>query len=252
MIRKLSFTFVFAALAFAAPMFSMAAEDMSSYNELYRSEQYEEAYKGYASALAKDRGNPGLWYNAGNALFRLNRLGDAVYAYSNAFMLSPRDSDIRFNLEYSMRLTGQTFVPEGTPKALYLLFYLLSEYELKALLILLFWIGMSAAISVLCLKGKARSYAKRTAITVAAIFVLCGGWAWARNYSQFSSDTAVITSGGGIKLLSGPGENFRECASAPEGRIVRILNSSDDNYYEIGLDAEGISGWALKSGVKRI
>lgn len=252
MIKKLSFAFVFAALTFAAPALSEAAEDLSSYNAMYRSEQYEEAYRGYAAALAKDRRNPGLWYNAGNALFRLNRLGDAVYAYSNAFMLSPRNSDIRFNLEYAMRLTGQTFVPEGTPKALYLLFYLLSEYELKALLILLFWLGMSAAILAICLKGKARSYAKNAAIAVAAAFVLCGGWAWARSYAQFSTDAAVVTSGGGIKLLSGPGENFRECAAAPEGRIVRILSSSDDNYYEIGLDAEGISGWALKSGVKRI
>ncbi|MBO4556826.1 MAG: hypothetical protein J5706_08705 [Elusimicrobiales bacterium] len=251
---------ILSALAFAI-MFSMpflqpqnlyAADSMAALNELYRSENYEEAYKGYADALSKDIRNPGLWYNAGNALFRLNRHGDAVYAYLRAFMLAPRDPDIRFNLEYSMRVTGQPFVPEGTPKAFYLMFYFLSGQELKAFMLLLFWAGMAAACAALKLDGKMKTYMIRTFISVFLMLAMCGGWAWARHYSLFSSSSAVITAPGGIKLLSGPGENFRECASAPEGRIVRILNSADDNYYEIGLDAEGISGWAIKTGVKKI
>ena len=251
-IYLLAFACVFSAQILFAPGISHADGSLAAYNELYRSEQYEEAYKNYAESLKKDIRNPVLWYNAGNALYRLNRHGDAVYSYLKAFMLAPRDADIRFNLEYAMRVTGQPFVPEGTPKSFYLLFYLFSGQEMKAMAIVFFWAAMAAACAALKLEGKAKKYSLRTCAAAFSLLAVIGGWAWARHYSQFSSSSAVITSSGGIKLLSGPGENFRECAAAPEGRIVRILSSSDENYYEIGLDAEGISGWAIKTGVKKI
>lgn len=253
-IKEAVFIFIFfaAGIISAVPAVLHAAEDFSKYNEMYRSEQYEEAYKGYAAGLAKDRNNPGLWYNAGNTLYRLKRPGDAVYAYAKAFSLAPRDGDIVFNLEYAMRQTGQSFIPEGTPRALYLMFYMFSGQELKALIIVFFWIAMLSACAAVIMPEKARKYSVRVSLIAFTALLFAGGWAWARHYSQFSSSAAVITEAGGLKLLSGPGENFRECASAPEGRIVRILSSSDDRYYEIGLAAEGISGWALKSGVKKL
>lgn len=253
-IKNAVFLFIFfaAGIVSAVPAVLYASEDFSRFNEMYRGEQYEEAYKGYAAGLAKDRNNPGLWYNAGNTLYRLNRPGDAVYAYAKAFSLAPRDGDIRFNLEYAMRQTGQAFIPEGTPRALYLMFYMFSDQELKALAAVFFWIAMLSACAATAFSDRVRRYSVRVSVIAFMVLMFSGGWIWARHYSQFSSSAAVITETGGLKLLSGPGENFRECASAPEGRIVRILSSSDDRYYEIGLAAEGISGWALKSGVKKL
>ena len=250
--KKIIILFIFS-MTFFVPVKAIAAhQDFSKLNELYRSEKYEEAYKGYAAGLAKDRSNPKLWYNAGNALYRMNRLGDAVYAYSKSFLLNPRDGDVRFNLEYVMKQTGQAFVPEGTPKMLYEMFYLFSTAELKAIIIVLFWAAMLAACLCIVSQGKVRRISMRVMIIAFALLIVNGGWAWARHYSQFSSSAAVITEPGGLKLFSGPGENFRECATAPEGRIVRILSSTDEKYYEIGLTAEGISGWALRNGVKKL
>jgi len=250
--KKIILSFFFSIALFIPLKAAAAHQDFSKLNELYRAENYEEAYKGYAAGLAKDRNNPKLWYNAGNALYRMNRLGDAVYAYSKSFLLNPRDGDVRFNLEYVMRQTGQAFVPEGTPKLLYVMFYLFSAAELKAIVIVLFWTTMLAACFCVMTQGKARRFSLRVMIIAFALLIANGGWAWARHYSQFSSSAAVITKPGGLKLFSGPGENFRECATAPEGRIVRILSGTDEKYYEIGLTAEGISGWALRNGVKKL
>jgi hypothetical protein len=127
-----------------------------------------------------------------------------------------------------------------------------SDQELKALSAVFFWIAMLSACAATVFSDRVRRYSVRVSVIAFIVLMFSGGWIWARHYSQFSSSAAVITETGGLKLLSGPGENFRECASAPEGRIVRILSSSDDKYYEIGLAAEGISGWALKSGVKKL
>lgn len=228
------------------------ASDMAKYNELYKNDKYEEAYDGYASILKKDRNNPWAWYNAGNALFRLNRLGDAVYAYSKAFMLNPRNSDIRFNLEYSMRQAGQNFFPQGTPKSLYLMYYFLSDTELRALAILCFWIGMLGLAVFFSTENAVKKYSLRTAVITLTMCVCLGLWYFTRYNSQFGENTAVVTESGGMKLLSGPGENFKDYASAPEGMVLKVLNDSDTSYYEVGISAEGISGWVLKTGVKKL
>lgn len=244
--------FIIFLLAFFSCSAFVFADELKNYNELYRTEKYEEAYTGYASMLVAEQNNPKLWYNAGNALFKMERMGDAVYAYAKAFMLAPRNPDIRFNLEFAMRQTGQAFVSEGTPKALYLLFFALSDTELKAAIIVLFWFTVLAVCASIKLRGKKRLLAWRVFIVSAFLLLSVGSWAWARHYSQFSSGVAVITNIGGLKLLSGPGENFTEYATAPEGRLVRVLNEANKKYYEIGLEAEGISGWAVKSGVKKL
>jgi hypothetical protein len=73
----------------------------------------------------------------------------------------------------------------------------------------------------------------------------------ARQAGTFSS-AGVVTRAGGTKMLSGPGENFKTYASAPEGRIIKILDTGDEAYYEIGLPKEAIKGWALKTDIEKL
>jgi len=235
----------------ALPAFA-GSDDSAKYNELYKNEDYQGAYEGYASMLKKDRNNPDVWYNAGNALYRLNRAGDAIYAYVKAFTLNPRDSDIRFNLEFAMRQTGQNFVPDGTPKSLYYLFYYLSDGELRAAAAVFFWLAVLFGSLYFFIGGTACRYAVKTAVVSASLCVFSLVWFGARYHSQFSGNVGVVTEKAGVRIYSGPGDNFKDCASAPEGMIVKIMNDSDGDYYEIGLQKDGVSGWALKTGVQKI
>ena len=226
--------------------------ELSEFNDLYKGEKFEEALDGYKRITLKEPANPWGWYNAGNALFRMNRMGEAVYYYAKAFRLDPRNADIRFNLEYAMRQTGQSFIPEGTPRALHFLYYLLSDLEIKALGIGLFWLACLLGAAGFLLDGTATGRnAARAGLAAAGLCVFAGLWLGARQSSPFSNG-GVITKEGGVRLLSGPGENFKVAATAPEGLLVTVLDSLDDDYYEIGLPREGIKGWALKSEVEKL
>ncbi|OGR62029.1 MAG: hypothetical protein A2X30_01200 [Elusimicrobia bacterium GWB2_63_16] len=242
------------ALLLALPAAAAAYDrgELAEFNDLYRAGQYEEALEGYRQLIAKEPSNQWGWYNAANALFRLNRMGPAIYHYSRAFTLDPRSQDIRGNLDFALRHTGQRLVPEGAPAALHYFYYIVSERELKALSLLLFWLGCLAWAAGFLLDGNKWSGPACRTAAAAGLLLLCSlAWLGARQTSAFSS-AGVVTKAGGTRMLSGPGDNFKTYASAPEGRIVKILDTDDEAYYEIGLPKEGIKGWALKTDIDKI
>lgn len=247
--KKLLFACLLALPAAAA---AYDLSELAEYNDHYKNARYEEALDGYRKVIAKEPANPWGWYNAGNAQFRLGRTGPAVFSYAKAFTLNPRSGDIRANLDFALRQTGQTLVPEGAPKALHYLYYLLSDGELKALAVLLFWLACLTGGAGFLLDGSAAGRAAGTSsLALAALLALSLAWLGARQSSAFTA-AGVVTKAGGTRMLSGPGENFKTYASAPEGRLVKILDADDETYYEIGLAKEGIKGWALKTEVERL
>ncbi|OGR68182.1 MAG: hypothetical protein A2081_02515 [Elusimicrobia bacterium GWC2_61_19] len=238
--------------AAALPAAAYDRSELAEFNDLYKTGRYEEALEGYRNIIAAEPANPWAYYNAGNALFRLNRMGPAVLNYSRAFMLDPRSADIRANLDYALRQTGQTLAPDNVPKALHYIYYLLAEREIKAAAILLFWLAcLAGAASFLFDGGGAGRAAGSVSLTAAGLLVLALAWLGARQTSPFTA-AGVAVKPDGARMLSGPGGNFKTYASAPEGRLVRILDAADDNYYEIGLPREGIKGWALKTDIERL
>ncbi len=226
--------------------------ELAELNDLYKSDRFEDALEGYSRITAAEPANPWGWYNAGNALFRLNRMGPAVFSYAKAFRLDPRNPNIRFNLEFALRQTGPTLVPEGLPRALHYVYYLMSDIEIKALAICLFWLACLAGAAGFLLDGMpAGAAAARAAVLIGALSLGSFAWLGARQNSPFASG-GVVTKAGGTRLLSGPGNNFKACASAPEGLLVKVLDSADEEYYEIGLPKEGVKGWALRTEVEKI
>lgn len=248
--RTLAFLFFLLA---AAPAAAFDRSELAEFNDLYRNGRYAEALDGYKGMIAQEPDNPWAYYNSGNALFRLNQPGPAVLYYAKAFTLDPRSPDIRANLDFALRQTGQTLVPEGVPKSLHYVYYFLTDAELKMAAVIFFWLACLAGAARFLLDGSRTGKASGTAsLAAAGLLLFFLAWLGARQTTSPFSDGGVVTRPGGTRMLSGPGENFKTYASAPEGRLVKILDSADDNYYEIGLPREGIKGWALKTDIDRL
>lgn len=66
----------------------------------YSKEDYRMAIRLYLQAIDSDGVSPEIYYNLGNAYYRINELGRAVLYYQRALNLDPSMDDARSNLEF--------------------------------------------------------------------------------------------------------------------------------------------------------
>ncbi len=223
---------------------------LAEYNDLYKNGSYQAALEGYKEIAAKEPHNPYAFYNAGNAYFRLNSPGPALLNYGKAFRLSPRDTDIRANLDFAMKHTGQAFVPDGVPKALHYVYYFFSDSELAAASAAFWWLAC-LLLSLSFLRQDLREKLRGFTAAAGLLLIISLLWLGARSSGPFSG-AAVIIAEGSTPLMSGPGDNFKTYAALPEARLVKVLDDTDDLYYEVGIPREGIKGWVKKTAAEKI
>lgn len=98
-LQKDLFVLALAALILA-PSVLFAAEPLSfpEANLKYQAGDFEAAAVGYEKAIASGRASGAVYYNLGNARFRLGEKGKALLAYERALKKMPRDKDLRWNL----------------------------------------------------------------------------------------------------------------------------------------------------------
>ena len=80
---------------------SIAAGLYNEANTHYRRGEYVEAHEKYGQIAASGLRNAALFYNLGNASFKLERIGEAILWYERALRLAPRDGDIAANLQFA-------------------------------------------------------------------------------------------------------------------------------------------------------
>lgn len=68
-------------------------------NTLYASGKYQQAIELYNELISEDNLSPEIYYNLGNAYFKLNQIPQAILNYERALVLKPDFEDAIFNLK---------------------------------------------------------------------------------------------------------------------------------------------------------
>ncbi|WP_412559434.1 tetratricopeptide repeat protein [Winogradskyella sp. MIT101101] len=74
-------------------------------NALYNQGKYAEAIDKYEAILDTGQHSAELYYNLGNANYKLNNIAPSVYYFEKALLLNPNDEDIVNNLAYAKKMT---------------------------------------------------------------------------------------------------------------------------------------------------
>ena len=74
-------------------------------NKLYNEGNYQEAIESYEGILNNDIHSSELYFNLGNAYYKLNRIAPSIYYYEKALQLSPNNSEIKGNLSFAQNMT---------------------------------------------------------------------------------------------------------------------------------------------------
>jgi tetratricopeptide (TPR) repeat protein len=101
---------VLLALVCAGKVFAAdVTAEFNAANKLYAEGKFTAAAGAYEKILQSGAVSSALWFNYGNAEFKLGQLGRAIAAYRRAELLAPRDDEVRANLDFVRKqVTGPT------------------------------------------------------------------------------------------------------------------------------------------------
>ena len=74
-------------------------------NEFYQKGKYKEAVTAYESVLTESKHSSELYYNLGNAYYKLNKVAPSIYNYEKALVLNPNNIDAINNLKFAQKRT---------------------------------------------------------------------------------------------------------------------------------------------------
>lgn len=221
-------------------------------NQLYQQNKYSEAAATYQQLIDQGYSLPDLYFNAGNAYYKSNRTGLAVYNYEKTLRMDPGHQAAAHNLA----LANQRV--QGFTNELPLLFFqkwwqqwehLHSPNGWAVGSILLFWL-LVAGILVYLLAERFASRALRIGIGVigalAVIYCFMSIYSWSAGNSHH---TGIVMSSG-IKAKPGPDPGGKDLFELNEGMKVEVLDATED-YCKVQL-ADGKTGWIGCNEVKRL
>jgi tetratricopeptide (TPR) repeat protein len=159
-------------------------------NKLFDQGKYAEAASAYQELLKNGQASFSVYFNLGNSYFKSGRIGRALAAYRQAERLSPRDPDLRANIQFARnQVLGPSWSPgrweqvfsrlslnEWTLAAAscaWLFFALLTLIQLRpawkpALRNAVLALGLSTAVLAACLIAASRLRSVPVAAVVAA------------------------------------------------------------------------------------
>ncbi|NOZ60813.1 MAG: tetratricopeptide repeat protein [Calditrichaeota bacterium] len=213
-------------------------------NKLYQQEQFQEAIKNYESILHNGYESWALYYNLGNAYFRLGKLGKAILNFERAYRLNPDNEDVLFNLNLAkMRAVDNIPVPplaEWMQKVKYalsmsvIIWLLLGFYFLTAILI---------AIRILLRQRLWQRLTKILLVPAVIILLLSGSLFYLRAHEETSVKYAILLVEK-TDALGSPEEDGTVLFSLHEGVKFKV-ESYNDGWARIRL-ANGSVGWVKK------
>lgn len=221
--------------------------------EFYKNGKYQQAVHSWMQILDNGQASSELYFNLGNAQYKLNHIGPSVYYYEKALQLAPNDRDIKTNLAFAANARIDAIEP--LPQTVF------SKWYKSVSGILTFdgwatWAVVFSILFVILFLVYYFSYSirkKRVFFTSSAVVMvlLIGAVTMAfLTYSDYENDRAAIIFTAQLEVKSEPSMGSPSSFVLHEGTKVKITGK-DGNWYRISL-ADGKDGWVPSSDIKQL
>ncbi|WP_299670457.1 tetratricopeptide repeat protein [uncultured Polaribacter sp.] len=234
---------------------SIAAQNIDSLfvaaNELYRNGDFENAIEKYKEIASQDAVSSELYFNLGNAYYKLNKVGPTIFYYEKALKLDPTNTDVKNNLVFAKRLALDNI--EEVPKTVfqklntnYLQKLTYNEWAivvvvfsfLASLLFLLFYFAYSPSLK--------RTYFTLSMISFILLFFTI--FITYNQYNQTINNKEAIVYAEKTEVRNAPTLNSEKVFTLHEGTKVIVLDAID-NWKKIKI-ADGKLGWIIADEIK--
>ena len=219
----------------------------------YAQGHYQQAAK-YYEELLQSGVSVDIYYNLGNAYYRMDEMPRAVLNYERALLLSPGDRDVRFNLQMARSKTIDKITPESE------MFFVTWYHSLVNLTsvdgwarIALVTLALAIVLALLYLFASRiwlRKLGFYGAFGLLIVFIVANYFAFAQKRS-FTSRSGAIIMAPAATVKSTPAKQGTDLFILHEGTKVNITDGSMRQWKRIRV-ADGQEGWVETSQLEII
>ena len=224
----------------------------SKANTLFRQKQYSEAAGTYQQLIDEGYRQPELYVNAGNAWYKANRTGMAIYNYEKALIQDPFYKPATHNLAVANQRV------EGYVNDIPLLFFQQWWLQLQHFYhpdgwavggIIFFWLLIAGVIAMLLRPGFKPVMVKWATLVMGILFLFFISMAVSAYVSKDNHDSGIIMSSV-VKVKAAPDLGSKDIFELHEGVKVQVTDATQE-YCKVMLP-DGKTGWLACAEIKRL
>jgi tetratricopeptide (TPR) repeat protein len=257
MIKRVILFFVFAALLIQVKAIDPKTQ-INEAKEFYSKGEFQKAIDRYQSVLNAGYASVEIYYNLGNAYFKIHNIKASILNYEKAKLLDPSDSDIQYNLEMARSFTVDKI--ESMNEVFFITWLkwvrdLLPASNWAWISLITFFIALSAFL-VYLISGKLilRKLGFILGVVIFVISVISFAMGYQLRKVQTANNTAIIFTPT-VTVKSTPAESGNNLFVLHEGAKVEIMTEMSDmnkiDWCEVRI-ADGNKGWIKRADLEKI
>ncbi len=221
--------------------------------EFYKNGKYQQAIESWKEILDNGQVSAALYFNLGNAEYKLNRIGPSIYYYEKALQLSPNDPDIKNNLAFAENARIDAIEP--LPQSVFNKWYhnvadvfTFNGWAVLAVVFCFLFAGLFLWYYFSHVERKKRLLFA-SFLLAGLLFIIAITIAFV-TYNDYVHKQPAIIFASEIEVKSEPSLGSSSAFVLHEGTKVQII-AQDGNWYRILL-ADGKDGWVPASDLKQL
>lgn len=232
---------------------TLSAQTKIQADEAYSQGEYEQAIDIYSHLLEKG-GNADVYYNMGNAYYRLDSIARAILCFERGLRLEPGDEDTRFNLQLARSKTMDKISPER--EMFFVTWYhtLVNVFSVDVwayiALITLFIALVAFLLYFFADEERMRKLSFFLSLMMLVLFLFANLFAWQQRKTLNSHDEAIVMVES-ISVKNIPSDSGSDEFTIHSGTKVVIIDDAINGWKQICLP-DGREGWVKSETIEVI
>ncbi|MDN3596105.1 tetratricopeptide repeat protein [Zunongwangia endophytica] len=233
--------------------FAQSESIFENANKQYADGNYEQAIKAYEKILDEGEASVSVYYNLGNAHYKLNHIAPSIFYYEKALQLKPNDADVKNNIQFARNMAMddiETIEQTGVSKTVN---NLISTFSFNTWGIIAIGFMMLFVVLFLLYYYGRSVLLKRVLFATAVVCIICSVisviFAFNQQNLQLDNNYAIVFSAE-ADVRSEPNLRGEPSFVLHEGTKTKLLENYQE-WYKIEL-ADGKQGWIKKDSIKEL
>lgn len=214
-------------------------------NQAYSEGRFQEAADGYQSLVQAGRYSANLFYDLGNAQFRLGNFGEAILSYERALALEPRHPESEANLQLA-RDEARALELRKTPVEKYIDAGTSTQYAIAASIA--FWFALFVTARLVFARRRSLG---QMALIALSLLVFAGAVFALYTIENGSKGSALaIVIGKDIQARLATADTAGSVLALPSGSEIKVLSERGGWIY--AALPNDLRGWIPAKAVQRV